>query len=128
MTQKITLVDIPGTSTPFLEQLETETSPATFINTFVLKSHDDTELFLENWARDGNHMKSQYGMLSGQLHRSVGPRGNVFVNIAVWESTEAFRKAFADPEFKKFASGYPEGTVAYPILLSKMAVSGVCAA
>ncbi|KAH7000652.1 antibiotic biosynthesis monooxygenase [Ilyonectria destructans] len=128
MPPPLTLLDIPGTSTPFLSQLETETSSAVFINTFVLKSHKDEEQFLATWARDGNHMKSQYGMLSGQLHRSVGTEGNVFVNIAVWESTKAFRKAFADPEFKKYASHYPEGTIAYPIILSKMAVAGVCVA
>ncbi|CAG9946211.1 unnamed protein product [Clonostachys rosea f. rosea IK726] len=128
MTSNLTLLDVPGTSTPFLSQLETDASPAVFINTFVLRSHKDEEGFLTNWARDGNHMKSQYGMLSGQLHRSVGPEGNIFVNIAVWESTEAFRKAFSDPEFKKYASGYPEGTIAYPVILSRIAVSGVCAA
>jgi heme-degrading monooxygenase HmoA len=124
----ITHLDIPGSSTTFLKQLETETSPVTFINTFVLKSHKDEEQFLANWARDGNYMKSQYGMLSGQLHRSVGEQANIFVNIAIWESTEAFRRAFNDPEFKKHVSGYPCGVIAYPIILSKIAVSGVCVA
>ena len=128
MTSHLNLLDIPGTSTPFLRQLETGASPAIFINTFVLKSQKDEEPFLANWALDGNFMKAQYGMLSGQLHRSVGPEGNIFVNIAVWESTDAFRKAFNEPEFKKHASGYPEGTIAYPIILSKVAVSGVCVA
>lgn len=124
----LTLLDIPGTKTPFLGQLQLDTSPATFRNTFVIKSHNDEKQFLANWERDGSHMKAQPGLLSAQLHRSVGPEGNVFVNIAVWESTAAFRKAFADPDFKKHAAGYPEGTTAYPIVLSKIAVPGVCVA
>jgi quinol monooxygenase YgiN len=126
MTAPVAFLDVPGTKTPFLSQLQTETSPAIFMNTFVLKYHDDTEQFLTSWERDGNHMKSQYGMLSAQLHRSVGVEGNVFVTIAVWESTGAFRKAFADPEFKKYIAAYPEGVTAYPIVLSKVAVNGVC--
>jgi heme-degrading monooxygenase HmoA len=126
MTGPVVLLDVPGTKTPFLSQMQTEKSPAIFVNTFVLKSRDDAEQFFISWERDGNHMKSQYGMLSAQLHQSVGAEGNVFVTIAVWESTSAFRKAFADPEFKKHIAAYPEGVTAYPIVLSKVAVSGVC--
>lgn len=123
----LSLLDIPGTSTPFLSQLATDTGPVTFMNTFVLKSSNDEEKFLSNWKLDGNHMKSQYGMLSAQLYRSVGSEGNVFVNVAIWESTGAFRRAFEDPEFRKHAGGYPDGVVAYPVILKKVAVSGVCA-
>lgn len=126
MATNIELLDIPGTATPFLGQLQTDTSPAIFMNTFVIKSHEDEKLFLSNWKRDGGHMKSQPGLLSAQLHRSVGQEGNVFVNIAVWESTDAFRTALANPEFKKHASGYPEGVTAYPVILSKVAISGIC--
>ncbi|KAI3572678.1 putative enzyme [Fusarium oxysporum f. sp. albedinis] len=120
--------DIPGTNTPFLSQLQTDTTPAIFINTFVIKSAKDEKQFLDNWVKDASHMKAQPGLLSAQLHRAVGSDSNVFVNIAVWETTAAFRKAFADPEFKKHAAGYPEGTIAYPIITDKIAVPGVCVA
>lgn len=122
----LSLLDVPGTKTPFLSQLATDTGPVTFMNTFVLQSVADEKEFLANWELDGQHMKSQPGMLSAQLYRSLGAEGNVFVNIAVWESTGAFRKAFEDPEFRKHAGGYPGGVVAYPVVLTKAAVSGVC--
>ncbi|KAM5527611.1 hypothetical protein FOXYSP1_19973 [Fusarium oxysporum f. sp. phaseoli] len=127
-SSSFSLADIPGTNTPFLGQLQTDTTPAIFINTFVIKSPEDEKKFLDNWIKDASHMKAQPGLLSAQLHRAVGPDPNVFVNIAVWETTAAFRKAFADPNFKKHAAGYPEGTIAYPVILNKIAVPGVCVA
>lgn len=61
--------DVPGTKTPFLSQLEMNQGPVNFINIFVLESKEKEKDFLQNWERDGNHMKKQPGMLSAQLYR-----------------------------------------------------------
>ncbi len=51
-----------------------------------------------------------------------------YLNYAVWESTAAFRAAFANPEFRAKLSAYPASAVASPHLFQKVAVSGVCVA
>ncbi|KAH9209017.1 antibiotic biosynthesis monooxygenase [Leptodontidium sp. 2 PMI_412] len=121
-------LDIPGSATPFLQETNNDTHAVTIINTFVLKSANDADLFLENWLRDANYMKKQYGMLSTQLHRAVGEESNVFVNIVSWESTEAFRRAFHNPEFQMHIGNFPSGTDVFPVLLKKIAVPGICTA
>jgi hypothetical protein len=48
------------------------------------------------------------------------------VNIAVWEGTAQLRAAFFDPEFQRHMERYPDGTVATPHILRKVAVEGIC--
>jgi hypothetical protein len=43
----------------------------------------------------------------------------------VWESVEAFRTAFADPEFQASFAAYPDSTVASPHLFERVAVPGI---
>jgi heme-degrading monooxygenase HmoA len=128
MSANLTVHDYPGTTTPFSTQFDNEGGPVTFINTFILPSAEAEALFLAHWHLDSKSMKAQYGMLSGQLHRSVGPNSNIYVNIAIWESIEAFRNAFRSAEFQQSLGGYPKGTVMYPVMLKKQAVPGVCTA
>jgi hypothetical protein len=52
----------------------------------------------------------------------------VLVNVAVWESVDAFRRAFSDPEFRARLGDYPPSTVASPHLFTKVAVPGICVA
>lgn len=118
--------DVPGMKTPFLSQLEMKKGPVNFINIFVLESKDKEKEFLQNWERDGNHMKKQPGMLSAQLYKGIGDEANVYVNVAVWESTEQFHRAFHDPDFKKHLIGYPVGINVYPLIATKYAMKGVC--
>jgi hypothetical protein len=42
-------------------------------------------------------MKRQPGSISAQLHRGIAGSG-VFINYAVWESTEQYQLAFNNPE------------------------------
>jgi hypothetical protein len=49
----------------------------------------------------------------------------MFVNVAEWESTQAFRAAVSGPEFQASLSGYPESAVASPHVF-KVAVPGIC--
>ena len=48
------------------------------------------------------------------------------MNQAVWESVEAFRTAFGDPQFQATFARYPDSTVASPHLFQKVAVPGIC--
>lgn len=109
---------------PIQRQLEVQTSPVVLVNLFFLEPGDE-QTFLEAWQHDANFMKTQPGYISTQLHRAVGERPCYF-NYAVWESTDIFRAAFTNPEFRNRLSAYPASTVAMPHLFEKVAVAGVC--
>jgi hypothetical protein len=51
---------------------------------------------------------------------------SVFINYAVWESTDVFKRAFADPEFQSRLKDYPSSAVGSPHLFRKVAVPGIC--
>ncbi|KAH7372058.1 antibiotic biosynthesis monooxygenase [Cadophora sp. MPI-SDFR-AT-0126] len=119
---------MPGSATVFLEEAKVDVHAITIINTFVLKSSNEAELFLENWQRDSDFMRKQYGMLSTQLHRALGEASNMFVNVTQWESTKAFREAFHNPEFQMHLKNFPAGTHVYPVLLKKIAMPNACTA
>lgn len=65
--------------------------PVILINAFeVAEGHD--EAFLEGWERTRAFLSTQPGYLSTRLHRSLVPDAEFrFVNIARWESVDAFR-------------------------------------
>jgi hypothetical protein len=50
----------------------------------------------------------------------------MFLNHAVWESVQAFRNAFGDPQFQATFARYPDSTLASPHLFQKVAVPGIC--
>jgi heme-degrading monooxygenase HmoA len=109
---------------PPADQLSREVGPVILINTFRV-AREDSDALLEAWAADAAHLKQQPGFISTQLHRGIGGSG-VFVNHAVWESVQAFRDAFGDPQFQATFAGYPDSTVASPHLFQKVAVPGIC--
>ena len=109
---------------PPADQLSKEVGPVILINTFRV-APEDSDALLEAWAADAAHLKQQPGFISTQLHRGIGGSG-VFVNHAVWESVQAFRDAFGDPQFQATFAGYPDSTVASPHLFQKVAVPGIC--
>ena len=106
-----------------LAQMEVNVGPVILINKFNV---DPKELDqLSAWAADAKIMKRQPGFISTQLHR--GTAGScVFINYAVWESTEHFKRAFNNPEFQSKLAEYPTNTVASPHLFKKVAVPGIC--
>jgi quinol monooxygenase YgiN len=81
---------------PLADQLAEEVGPVTIINTFKV-APEDADALLEAWAADAAYLKSKPGFISTQLYRGIAGSG-VFVNQAVWESVEAFRNAFGDPQ------------------------------
>jgi heme-degrading monooxygenase HmoA len=106
------------------DQLSQEIGPVILINTFKV-APEDADALLDAWAADAAYMKQQPGFISTQLHRGVGG-SSVFLNYAVWESVEAFRAAFTNPEFQATFALYPDTTVASPHLFQKVAVPGIC--
>ena len=78
-------------------QMEENVSPVILVNKFNVKP-DEVDQFLKAWTADGVIMMQQPGCISGQLHRGIGG-SSVFLNYAVWESTEHYKLAFKSPEF-----------------------------
>jgi heme-degrading monooxygenase HmoA len=96
------------------DQLAKEVGPVILVNTFHVAPEDADEL-VEAWAADAAYLKAKPGFISTQLHRGVAG-SSTFLNLAVWESVEAFRTAFGDPKFQETFADYPDTTVASPHL------------
>ncbi|MCA6122347.1 antibiotic biosynthesis monooxygenase [Bradyrhizobium sp. WSM 1704] len=111
---------------PINRQLAVDAAGVVLVNLFTLDPADE-DAFLKAWQDDAAIMKRQPGFISTQLHRALGD-SPAYLNYAVWESTAAFRAAFANPEFRAKLGAYPASVVAAPHLFQKVAVPGVCVA
>jgi quinol monooxygenase YgiN len=106
------------------EQLDEDVGPVILINKFNVKP-EEADQFLKAWEKDATYFKSQPGFISAQLHRGIGGSG-IFVNYAVWESTEYLKKALSNVDVQTILSKYPASTVVSPHLFKKVAVPGIC--
>ena len=106
------------------DQLKEEVGPVILVNTFRV-APEDADRLVEAWSVDAAYLKAKPGFISTQLHRGIGG-STTFLNVAVWESVEAFRGAFSDPKFQETFASYPDSTVASPHLFQKVAVPGIC--
>jgi heme-degrading monooxygenase HmoA len=106
------------------EQMEEQVDSVILINTFTVEPEEADQL-QEAWASDAAIMKQQPGFISTQLHRGIGG-SSVFVNYAVWESVEHFKRAFTNPEFQAKMQDYPPSAAASPHLVKKVAVPSIC--
>jgi heme-degrading monooxygenase HmoA len=111
---------------PFAKQIDQTAAPIVLINTFVVRTDEAADL-VTAWAADAAWMKRQPGFISTQLHRGIGDSG-VFLNYAIWESTDLFKRAFTHPEFQAHLGHYPASTVASPHVFQRVAVPGICVA
>jgi heme-degrading monooxygenase HmoA len=69
------------------------------INAFEVPEGED-DAFLQGWERAREFLSRQEGYVSTRLHRSLLPEADFrFVNVALWESAQAFRDATTQPEF-----------------------------
>jgi heme-degrading monooxygenase HmoA len=117
----INLVEMDEKAT-LSDQMEENVSNVILINKLTVKP-EDVDGLLRAWAADAAYFKQQPGFISTQLHRGIG-RSCVFINYAVWESTELYKRAFKNPEFQPHQ--YPPSAVASPHLFKKVAVHGIC--
>lgn len=113
-------------TTPFLQQLQHDAAPIVMINTFVVPEGKMDDM-IALWRKDSLIMKSQPGFISAQLYGGVS-NSNILINIAVWESTASLRNGFMTEPFQETLKEYPEGSIAYPHILQKIAVDNVCTA
>ena len=99
------------------------------INKFNVKPNK-VEQFLKDWAEDAARFKQQPGFISTQLHRGIG-KSSVFINYAVWESMEHYKKAVNKILFKTQSQSPllkygDKSLVISPHLFTKVAVPGIC--
>jgi heme oxygenase (mycobilin-producing) len=74
--------------------------PVVLINAFEVPEEDD-EAFLNGWKRAQEFLSTRDGYVFTRLHRSLSPDADFrFVNVALWESAQAFRHATSRPEFR----------------------------
>jgi len=86
------------------------------INAFEVPSGAD-DAFLAGWERAHDFLLSQPGYRSSQLHKSVELGADFrYVNVAVWDSEDAFRAATARPEFRDLSSEYPFHSSVYEVV------------
>jgi quinol monooxygenase YgiN len=106
-------------------QMEENVGPVILINEFSIDP-EEFDQFLKGWTTEAEKFKEQPGFISTQLHKGIGG-SSTFINYAVWESTEHFKRAVnkvMDPQDRM--SAYPPSTVASPHLFKKVAVPGIC--
>jgi quinol monooxygenase YgiN len=108
----------------FEQMDEQRVGPVILINTFTVEP-EEVDRLQQAWASDAAFMRQQPGFISTQLHRGIG-RSSTFVNYAVWESVEQFKRAFTNPEFQAKLQDYPPSAAASPHLFKKVAVPGIC--
>jgi len=90
--------------------------PVVLINAFEVPTGAD-ESFLAGWERAHDFLLSQPGYRSSQLHKSVELGADFrYVNVAVWESEDAFRAATSRPEFRELSTEYPFHSSVYEVV------------
>ena len=114
----------------FKDQIEEKiTGSVILINKFNVEPNK-VEQFFKDWGEDATNFKQQPGFISTQLHRGIG-KSSVFINYAVWESMEHYKKAvnkiLFSPESQSPLLKYDDNSlVISPHLFKKVAVPGIC--
>jgi heme-degrading monooxygenase HmoA len=108
----------------FLDQLALRAGPIVLINRLQVDPGDEEQL-LRCYEADSRFMKAQPGFIYAQLHRGIGD-STTFVNVAVWESTDALRAAVTSDEFRAHLLAYPASASAAPHVFTRVAVPNVC--
>lgn len=76
-----------------------EDDAVTLINTVEIPA-DQIDAFMASWAKRANVMSTLPGFRDYTLHRALLPDSRFqLVNVAHWDSPEAFEAAMTNPEF-----------------------------
>jgi heme-degrading monooxygenase HmoA len=105
-------------------QLEEDVGVVILLNKFTVNI-GNVEQFLNVFAVTTQVLKQQPGFISAQLHRGIAG-SRTFINYAIWESVEHFKRAFNSPEFRSSVADLPPTTMMSPHLFKKVAVPGIC--
>jgi quinol monooxygenase YgiN len=106
-------------------QMEQIVGPVILINKIGVNPNN-IDQFLKAWKKDATIMKQQPGFISAQLYRGIAG-SCTFINYAVWETSEHYKKAFDRPTNPSLSTlmDFPAVTVS-PHLFWKVAVPGIC--
>jgi heme-degrading monooxygenase HmoA len=96
--------------------IDMTTEPVVLINAFEVPEGED-DAFLQGWERTRDFLRTQEGYLSSRLHRTISPAADFrFVNVALWQSEQAFRAATSRPEFRDAPVPYPFHASLYEVV------------
>jgi heme-degrading monooxygenase HmoA len=88
----------------------------TLINPFEVPEGREQEA-LKDWEAAAVYMRKQPGFISTNLHQAVSPGAKFhFINVAKWESAEAFQAAVTSAEFQTLTKSTVENFPHYPAL------------
>jgi len=86
------------------------------INAFEVPPGAD-HAFLEYWERARRFLGARDGYLSTRLHQSLSPEADFrFVNVALWQSAQAFQAAISHPEFGGASAPFPFHASLYKVV------------
>ena len=86
----------------------------TVINPFEVPQGRENEA-LSMWETFAEYFRKQPGYISTKLHKAINPDAKFYlVNIAEWESVEAFQAALSNPELQDIAKDLPNDIPHYP--------------
>jgi heme oxygenase (mycobilin-producing) len=81
------------------------TDPVILINAFEVPD-GEADQFITAWEKSRDFMQAQPGYVDTALHQAVAPgAGFQFVNVARWQTADAFRAASQSPGFRESAAG-----------------------
>jgi heme-degrading monooxygenase HmoA len=114
----------------FKDQIEEKIGGSVILINKFNVAQGKVEQFLKDWGEDATNFKQQPGFISTQLHKGIG-KSSVFINYAVWESMEHYKKAINKILFRSKSQSPllkydDESLVLSPHLFKKIAVPGVC--
>jgi heme-degrading monooxygenase HmoA len=90
------------------------TEPVVLINAFEVPA-DQAEHFIAAWEETREFLRSQPGYIETALHQALTPDADfLFVNIARWETPEAFGAAIGSAGMR--AAGYKPHPSLYRIV------------
>jgi heme-degrading monooxygenase HmoA len=79
-------------------------SSVVLINVFSVLQGSE-EQFIKVWTEALELMKNEPGFIDAKLHRSIDKDAKFqFINVAHWESAEAWKNAFSKPQLKAVGS------------------------
>jgi heme oxygenase (mycobilin-producing) len=79
--------------------------PVVLINAFEVPA-EEADQFIAAWEKSRDFMQAQPGYVDTALHQAVTPGAHFqFVNIARWQTAEAFTAATQSHGFRESAAG-----------------------
>ena len=86
----------------------------TVINPFEVPQGREEEA-LSMWDTFADYFRKQPGYVSTRLHKAINPDAKFqLINIAEWESAEAFQSALSNPELQEIVNAMPTDIPHYP--------------